>query len=163
MLKKGLTVIFLFVLLITASVFGQSSPRRSRAPKKREVWIYVLRSDDGNPSGLVAVKRKVRAGYVLQDTFKALAIGATENEEDTGLTSFIAFEFVSVKLNGRTARIDFKSGEEFGWGEPMRTFFAEAVEKTARQFPEIKRVRICVDGIEDYWRIDAVKHKKCRE
>jgi hypothetical protein len=66
-----------------------------------------------------------------------------------------------VSLKNKTVQINFTTEYGFEWGEPLRTYFSEAVEKTFLQFPEVKNVKICVDGKADYRRNDVIKHKKC--
>lgn len=136
--------------------------------KTREVNIYLYRSVEAEPTNileLVEVKRHVDAHAPLKEAIQALVEGATNEEEKNGMLSFIyGVELKSVQIKNQTARVDFEFDKRTNsWLDPtMEALFNRAVEKTATQFPEVKRVLVCVDGIENFF-LGKEFHKKCPE
>jgi hypothetical protein len=68
----------------------------------------------------------------------------------------------SVQIKNNTARVDFEFDTRTNsWLDPtMEALFHQAMEKTATQFPGVKRVLVCVDGIENFF-LRKDLHRKC--
>ena len=163
----------IFQILICAAVFGLSAPiaaaQRSQ-PKTTEVNIYLLKtgeaveSDERNPYGLQAVKRTVDARAPLRNALIALTEDVTEKEAGANLYSPVwGIKFVSVRLAKGTAYANFTMPEEARFsGDGAPFIFRNEVEKTALQFPNVKRVVVCLDGILDFGSESDEPARKCR-
>jgi hypothetical protein len=46
-------------------------------------------------------------------------------------------------------------------GDNSPFIFRDAVELTAKQFPGVKKVLVCLDGVEDFWSESEEPAKKC--
>jgi hypothetical protein len=134
--------------------------------KTREVKIYLYQEREIKQLRtpyLVEVKRSVDAGAPLAETIRALLAGATSEEEKNGMLSFIyGVNLESVQIKNHTARVDFEFDTRTNsWLDPtMEALFHRAMEKTATQFPGVKRVLVCVDGIENFF-LRKDLHRKC--
>jgi hypothetical protein len=165
----------IFSLFIVAMVvlngIGTVSAQRKKASNLMDVKIYLAKEYDDydaeytekNPYNLFAVKRKVDARAPLRNTLKALADGATKAEENQKLFSaMFGIKLLSVRLEKGTAYTYFTmpEGATFsGDGSPF--IFKGVVEKTALQFPQVKKVVVCLDGILDFWSESEDPPKKC--
>jgi hypothetical protein len=152
-------------------VFAQQKPQ-GHLPKMRAVKIYLYRSAAENrpeiPGRLVPVRREIFDYKLLEGSLKALLEGTTEKELSRNLRSFIhSLELYSARIRNQTAEINFvydqsDIDEKKLWTyDPMRSHFIEAVERTARQFPNVKRVSICVEGYADFINPNRQKRAKC--
>jgi hypothetical protein len=166
-MKTRIVQILIITILLT---FGfTSAPAQKRvAPKKlREVKIYLVKAteeyDPKNPANLFPVKRKVDAASPLRSALEALMRGETKQEEKRGLyAATFGIQFVSVKLENGMALARFTMPETASFsGTNSPIYFIESVEKTALQFPLVKKVVVCLDGIIDFWREDDTPPKKC--
>jgi hypothetical protein len=92
-------------------------------PKSRKVKLFFWRANDdegSKPFVLGAVEREVLANAPLTPTLESLFIGAAKNEEDKGFSSpTFGMKFEGVVLKN---------------------------EKTAKQFPSVKKVVVCAIG-----------------
>jgi spore germination protein GerM len=64
-------------------------------------------------------------------------------------------KLVSVKLKNGVAQIDFsrqlnKDQSNFNPGDLLTLSFESAVIKTAKQFPAVKKVVVCVNGMNEF-------------
>lgn len=146
---------------------GRGEPALPRA-QTREVSIYLHRMVEDEKTGipkryLLEVKRRVDARAPLEGALRALLGGATNEETKRGMHSFIyGVELESVRIKNKAARVDFTFNRRTNsWLDPtMEAFFNEAVERTAKQFAGVKRVLVCVDGIENFFLSERF-HRKC--
>lgn len=144
---------------------GELSESRN---KTREVKIYLHRETEIKQLRtpyLVEVRRRVDARAPLTGAIRALLAGGTSEEEKNGMFSFIyGVELESVQIKNKTARLDFQFDKRTNsWLDPtMEALFHGALEKTATQFPGVKRVLVCVDGVENFF-LRKDLHKKCPE
>jgi Sporulation and spore germination len=119
-------------------------------PKLREVKIYLWKPNDksGTKLGLWPVTRTVSADAPLRPTLEALFAGATKAETKRGFSgSTFGMKLIDVTLKNQTALVSFsqpKDQTNYGSLGPM--IFAEAIEKTAKQFSTVKKVEICAVG-----------------
>lgn len=117
----------------------------------REVKIYLWRANDEFQNRnfvLSPVPRRVKSAAPLQPTLEALFRGATENEEENGFSSAtFGMKFEGVVLTNGTALVKFSQPpNETNYGSLGPFIFFEAIEKTAKQFPTVKKVEICAVG-----------------
>jgi Sporulation and spore germination len=119
--------------------------------KMREVNLYFWRfnDDDGSkPFVLGTAQREVDAKAPLSPTLEALFRGATKNEEDKGFgSSTFGMKFEGVVLKGGVATVKFSQPpNETNYGSMGPFIFLESIEKTAKQFPSVKKVVVCAVG-----------------
>lgn len=135
----------------------------------RDVTIYLYKKVAGSSSGaLVPARRRIIDYEPLDAALKLLMISANEEEQKRGLSNFmLGVEFYSARVANKTAQINFKfHNTEIalgGWesGEFDHKIFVDAVDRTAKQFPGIERVSICVDGMKNYAGYDQTDEGKC--
>jgi hypothetical protein len=169
MMKNGIFNILIIAALLLTAV-GASSAQRKKASNSMDVKIYVAQEladesqyDEKNPSNLVPLKRRVDAKSPLRNTLIALTGGITRAEEKQGFVSVMfGIKFVSVRLENGTAYAYFTMPEGASFsGDLSPLIFRDAVERTARQFPQVKKVEVCLDGILDFWSESDEPPKKC--
>ena len=160
-------------IMLAASV--AFAPAQNSAPKKGKtvrVKIYLLDFFESENlfenMRMQPVEREVRAASPLRSTIEALLAGATDDEQSS-LRLFSPAAVGDVKLirsriKNKTAYLSFEKGSvPFSEIDALR--FRKAVRLTARQFPSVRRVRVCLNGIADFWRIgsdDDKPRRKCR-
>jgi spore germination protein GerM len=162
------TILLNLAIILTAMNFSPASAqiKSGAATKTREVNIYLYRSVEAEPTSilqLLEVKRRVDARAPLRKAIRALLAGATPAEVKNGMFSFIyGIELESVRIKNNVARVDFKFDDRTNsWLDPtMEALFNEAMERTATQFSGVKRVLVCVDGIENFF-LSKQFQKKC--
>ena len=162
----------LFVAFVLATGTSSALAQRTKPQNLIEVKIYVVKEvgdadanyDEKNPSNLVAVKRMVAAESPLRGALLALTGGLTKNEEKQKLFApTFGIKLVSVRLENETAHAFFTmpDGATFsGDGSPF--IFKDAVERTALQFPSIKKVVVCLDGVLDFWSESEEPARRCK-
>lgn len=160
------------ILIVTAALTISVSFAQAQAAKKKnstEVVIYLAKEtdeyDERNPHGLVAVKRTVNAQSPLRNALLALTGKITRREEKQKLFSaMFGIKLLSVRLEKGTAYAYFfmPEGEHFS-GDLSPFVFKDAVERTAQQFPAVKKVVVCLDGVLDFWSESEEPARKCPE
>jgi hypothetical protein len=161
-------ILFLIMLAFAAEIAiagarGQSRPRRAM----REVTVYMWSpaAENGDKYNLTPVQRMVYWMTPARSALEALIAGPTGNERGNGIrsphTENIAIKNLQI-ANG-TALVSLNSDcPECGrFNRPEDALrFKEAIELTLKQFPSVRRVRICLDGYEDFY--EAESRKRCR-
>ncbi len=160
-----LSVVVLTILTANSAPASAQKKSEAKPPKTRDIMIYVY---DGTLSTeetefprerrIVPIRRRIVNNKPLSRALKLLLKGATEDELYERNLSGIAtdLEFVSARIKNGTAQINLKFEDEKlveeSWeGSGFRNEdFVKAVELTAKQFPGIERVSICVNGVENY-------------
>jgi hypothetical protein len=106
---------------------------------------------------IVPISRTIINNKPLSRALKLLLKGVTEDEQYRNLSGIATdLKFYSARIRNRTAQINLKFEDEEiveeSWeGSGFKNDdFVKAVELTARQFPGIERVSICVNGVENY-------------
>jgi len=136
------------VLILLASALSSAAQGPTR-----EVKIFLQRTivdpSGSNSDESTAVKRIVDAGAPLSGALEMLfSEPITAKEEKDGFWSpTYGMKFEGVALKNGTATVRFSQPPDktnYGSAGPM--IFAEAIEKTARQFPSVRRVKICAVG-----------------
>lgn len=142
----------------TSKVESSRAPEKKPAArsKTRAVDVYLLEhpeNDRMKPPQVVRAKRRVDARTPLAGAIKEMLAMMTENKDTTDLNNYLfRLQFVSASIKKETARLDFKYEQdtEFDWLWEMHPFFPEIVEKTALQFPNVKRILLCINGYEQH-------------
>ena len=137
-------------LLISTICLVSNAATQSKISKdeKLEVRIYWSSIPD-KKNDLPFVNRQVNAKNPLSEALEVLfAAKITPEEENRGfwnVTSNMKFE--GVRLKNGTALIRFSQPpDETNYGSLGAYYLAQAIEKTAKQFPTVKRVKICAVG-----------------
>ena len=168
-MKTNIFYIFIVAILVLTGI-GAAQAQRRKASNLMDVKIYVAKEaeerdvyDPKNPSGLVPLKRRVNATAPLRNTLITLTNGITRAEENQGFVSVMfGIKFVSVRLENGTAYTYFTMPEGASFsGDLSPLVFRDAVERTALQFPQVKKVEVCLDGILDFWSEADEPPKKC--
>lgn len=152
------SILLIFSAYFALPLMAQKTKNLAKSAKTREVIIYVYqRPPESDKGKIVPVKRKIVDYEPLSQALKLLLKGANEAEGKRNLESFIfELDFVSARIKNGTAQIHFKfqnpsiALESWEGGGFDRENFNLAVERTARQFPEVKRVSFCISGKKGY-------------
>ena len=161
----------LFIIAVVGlTAFDAAQAQRKVKSNLMDVKIYAAveleddsKYDKNNPSNLFPVKRRVDARSPLRNTLIALTKGLTRAEEKQGFVSVMfGIKFVSVRLEQGTAYTYFTmpEGAMFS-GDLSPVVFRDAVERTALQFPNVKKVEVCLDGVLNFWDESDEELKKC--
>lgn len=97
------------------------------------------------------VFRNVSSITPLRDAIQAYLDGATVDEEKQGyITNTLGIKDFNIKIKNHTAYINFRS-ENLEIKSPQDVVdFDHNITRTAKQFPNIKYVQICINGISNY-------------
>jgi hypothetical protein len=166
-LRKTTCLVSLLLLTLLPGSFSAEA-KRGYSAQSKEVKIYFIKdpydnSDPKNPGSLGAVTRKVSAKSPLRGALLALTGGPTAAEEKRGYSSSTwGIRLLSVKLKSGTAYAYFTmpGGAMFS-GDNSPFIFKDAVEKTALQFPNVRKVVVCLDGILDFGSESEDPPRKC--
>ena len=147
----------LCLLAATHAASGRTRTRAAAAPSPREVKVYLVALDDGGKSGrkigcgdsLVAVTRTINAGgSPLRSAVRELLL--IPRDYDARLKNFWAGG--SLRVRGVTiSRAGVATINLAGEGPPVAGVCDEPriisqIEETAKQFPNVRRVRVFVNG-----------------
>ena len=162
-MKRIITLILLVAFALTANGLAQIPPPGAKTVK---VKIYLL--DQFESANLLenlemqAVEREVTSEFPLRSALEELLKGATEVETSQLLYSPVSgISLISARVKNKTAYASFTLNGSEKLDEINALRFRKAVSQTALQFPAIRRVEICLDGIADFWLVGAKKHRKC--
>jgi hypothetical protein len=160
--------IYCLSLLVLSLLLGCVHASAQKSSPLKEVQIFLMKqpyddSDPKNPFGLKPVTRKVSAKSPLREALLALMKGPTVAEEAEGFSSSTyGIQLLSVKIKRGVAYTYFTmpEGATFsGDGSPF--LFENAVERTAKQFPNVRKVVVCLDGILDFGSESGEPSRKC--
>jgi spore germination protein GerM len=146
---RTLMQFFFFAVVFSGSAFQVRSQQTATDQKQREVMIYFWDANSKKSDlGLSPVKRMVLAAAPLRPALEALFGGPTKEEEARGLSSStFGMRFEGVTLTNGVTLVKFSQPvNETNYGSQGPMIFAEAIEKTARQFSTVKKVEICAVG-----------------
>lgn len=162
---------FVLMLLVLSLLFGAFEVAAQQ--KTQQVKIYLRKSldkkypqdpyDQKNPFGLHPVTREVPARSPLRSALEALMVGPTAAEESVGvLSSTFGLKLLSVRVRNGTAYTRFTQppGAAFP-GDAAPFIFADAVERTAKQFSTVKKVFVCLDGVLNFGDESGERPKRC--
>lgn len=117
-------------------------------PNLREVSVYFARLE-GQEVEMVPVPRSVPAETPAKGSLEALLEGPTAEEQERGLLSEIpeGTRLEGIHLEDGTARVAFSPELDRNVAGSMRvTTIRSQIEETLRQFPNIQKVVIEVEG-----------------
>jgi len=120
-----------------------------RPAKTKDVKIYLWNAGSQTADiALTPVARQANGLAPLRPTLEALFAGATQEEEAKGLSSStFGLKFLGVTLRNGLATVRFSQPpNQTNYGSRGPAVFAQAIEKTARQFPTVRKVEICAVG-----------------
>jgi spore germination protein GerM len=145
-------------LLIIVSLGICAHAQKSADSKLKEVKVYFhFIGNEGIESKILPLKRKVSAKTPLFPTIEEMLKDPTDAEQKLGYHSagYDDMKLVSVKLKKGVARIDFsrqleKDRSDYNPGDLLTLSFESAVIKTAKQFPAVKKVIVCVNGMNEF-------------
>ncbi|MDM7921836.1 MAG: GerMN domain-containing protein [Pyrinomonadaceae bacterium] len=153
--KRSCPVI-VFVLLTALFVFAVPLKTSAQTEGTRKVTVYFWEMNrDTEGDDLVPFVRYVDAKAPLRPTLEALLAGPTK-EEDLEKFTTVRYDddlkLDKVEIRGRTARIDFTRdvGGDTNPGDLLTLRFEDAVIRTAKQFPNIEKVIVCVNGLNEF-------------
>ncbi len=142
----------LFLPLLLLSMF-QISAAQSADLKKVTVYFWEFNREGGGDD-MIAFTRMVNKKAPLRPTVEALLAGPTvaENRKRFGSVAYGDIKLSSIQITGGTARIDFTRvvREDNNPGDLQTLRFESTVIRTAKQFPEIKNVILCVNGMNEF-------------
>jgi len=123
---------------------------QSTPPKSRTIKIYLWDVNSDKPGiPLVPVNRRIGGDNVLKLAMDWL-FGTTlsKEEEDRGLSlPTFGMRLEGVTLRNGVALIKFSQpAGATNYGSQGPFVFEKAIERTARQFPTVKRVEVCAVG-----------------
>lgn len=139
--------LLIFLGTMSGSVQGQT-------PRLKKVSVYFYH-DPGEYIDLSSVERNVGAASPARGAIEELLKGPTSEEKRNGfrsLESAAEFDIGSLKIANGTARVNFVASRTWaGWaGDLAPTRFRKAVELTLKQFPNVRRVIVSLNGDEKF-------------
>jgi len=144
------------ILLILPVLFlGTPESALPQAANLKKVKVYFWEFNrEGGGDDLIAFTRHVDKKAPLRPTIEALIVDPTAAEDLSRFAS-VAYgdlKLSSIKVKRGTARIDFTRviREDYNPGDLETLRFKAAVIRTAKQFPEIKKVIVCVNGMDEF-------------
>lgn len=164
--------LILTLILLAGVLTFQAEARKSPAVQKKQVRVYLPKDGDSadvnnNPFNLQPVMRNVNRAAPMRPALEALLAGPTPQEKRQGFQGHdvTGLYLVKVAVKDATAYASFAHRKTWaGWsGDLSPAAFRDGVEKTLRQFPNVRRTVICVDGIENFYDESGDAEKKCPE
>lgn len=151
-MKSTRILLFLLAVLNCAVI---SPAQRPTEPTTKEVNVYFMFiGTDGGDSKILPLKRSVSAAAPLVPAIAAMLRAPTAAEQKLGYisASYGDMKLDSVKLVKGQARVDLSRviRSDYNPGDLQTLYFEEAVTKTAKQFPSVKKVMVCVNGINEF-------------
>lgn len=152
-MKRSIFQIILTAIIFTTGFSLAEAQQKSAENKQIEVKIYLQKTLI-DPSGATSdeldfVRRTADAKSPLRSALENLFSPriTAEEERRNFHTSTYGMKFEGVSLKNGTALVKFSQPpDETNYGSLGPFIFAEAIEKTAMQFPTVRRVKICAVG-----------------
>ena len=179
-MKGDRALFFLTLVLVLAAGGLTSSAQQPPASGKRLIWVYLYPSDEAGVEGraisqraarenalaLVPVHREVSVVSPARGALEALIAGPTADEKGRGLLAPYTegLTITNLKIINGTARVSFASscGDCPRFPDDLAVWrFTEAINRALKQFPNVRRVVICLDGFEDYGELNHAPTKRC--
>jgi hypothetical protein len=162
------------LILLAGALALEAEARREGLPlQKKQVRIYLPKDGDSidpgnNPFNLQPVMRSVNAAAPLRPAIEALLAGPTPQEKRQGFQEHDVKGLYLVKAAIKepgTAYASFAHRKGWvGWsGDLSPAAFRDGVEKTLKQFSNVRRIVVCVDGAENFDDESTDTEKKCPE
>lgn len=154
--SRSLYVAAIVLLIVSVpTCFSQKTGSAQTKTETRQVKVYFMYiGTDGTESNIRPLKREVPAAAPLFPAIAAMLTPPTEAEQKLGYESagYGDMKLDSVTLKKGIARIDFSREirADYNPGDLQTLYFENAVIKTAKQFPAVKKVVVCVNGINEF-------------
>lgn len=152
-MKRQIFQILISAFIATIGFSGIYAQTKAAPDKKIEVKIFLQKtlidSSGATSDESAFVLRRVDARSPLRSALEELFSGeiTSEEEAENFWSATYGMKFEGVVLKNGTATIRFSQPPDAtNYGSLGPFFFAEAVEKTAKQFSSVKRVKICAVG-----------------
>jgi hypothetical protein len=155
-LSRSIMILVIVCYLWSPDAFFASTPQNNQRTKVVKIYLRndaMIKPDDPLEDqllGLVAVTRRIDGAAPARGALNALIAGPTTAEKKRGFESPHA-KNLSIRrlvIRGGVARVSLRSTTNLlrwpGDSAPWR--FGEAITRTLKQFPTVKRVAICLDG-----------------
>lgn len=147
---------FTLILLMGGLTF-QAEAQSNESSRTKQVRVYFVKMGDPadlehNPSTLQPVMRSVNAAAPMRPAIEALLAGPTAEEEQRGFVGVVmGASIIKIAVKRGTAYVNFSSSETTKWGGDLGPFlFGDAVERTLKQFPNVRRTIVCLDGVVNF-------------
>lgn len=169
-LKRRGAFFILALVLITSGLAFATAARKIPAAQRKQVRVYLPKDGDApdvssNPFNLQPVTRSVNPAAPMRPAIEALLAGPTPQERRRGFQGHDVrgIYLVKVAIRDATAYASFAHRKDWaGWsGDLSPAAFRDGVERTLRQFPNVRRTVICVDGTENFYDESGAAEKKC--
>jgi hypothetical protein len=179
--KNVRTSLFLALAVFAAGGLTLSAQQHT-ASGKRLVWVYLYPSDElglegrpisqraarENALALMPVQREVSVVSPARGAMEALIAGPTDDEKTRGLLAPYTegLSITNLKIMNGIARIGFASscGDCPRWPDDLAVWrFTEAINRTLKQFSNVRKVVICLDGFEDFGQLNRPPTRRCSE
>jgi spore germination protein GerM len=151
-MKNNVCQILILTLFAGLTFVGANAQKTSNLRKVQVYFWEVNKQTSGDE--LTAFTREVDAKSPLRPTIEAFVAGPTAEEEAKGFAglAYGNLKLDSVKIKNGTARIDFSREirADYNPGDLETLRFEEAVTRTAKQFPTVKKVVVCVNGYNEF-------------
>lgn len=164
----GLTVA---LMLLAGGLTFNTEARKSQTSRKKQVRVYLPKEGDAadvsnNHFNLHPVIRSVNPRAPLRQALEALLAGPTPREKRQGFQEHDVTGLYLVKVaikDAGTAYASFAHRKDWlGWsGDLSAAAFRDGVERTLKQFPNVRRTVVCVDGTENFHDESTDIEKKC--
>lgn len=144
----SVVIVVAFLTLIPTSSAGLTPVKGQARRKQVKVYFY---HDPGEYIDLAPVKRYVNPVSPARAAIIALLNGPTAEEQSRGfdgLASASEFRIGSLKIKDGTARINFVVSKTWAGfpGDTAPIRFKKAVELTLKQFPNVRRAIVTLNG-----------------
>ncbi len=156
MRTKRVLVVLAAALMLGGLCFDARA-QADKSSRNTEVQVYFPKEGDSadanNPWNLQPVARRVPAAAPLRPAIEALLAGPTPQEEQQGFgrLDVKGIYVVKVAVRDGTAYASFAHRKGTGWAGDLSPFsFGDAVERTMKQFPHVRRAVVCVDGVVNF-------------
>ena len=128
-------------------IYNKPDYEDSEKVKSRNVTIYLWDANSNSADiSLKPATRSVGGVAVLRLSLEMLFAGPTDEEKGLSSSTF-GMKFEDVKLQKGVALVKFSQPpNQTNYGSQGPAIFSEAISKTAKQFPTVKRVQICAVG-----------------
>jgi Sporulation and spore germination len=163
-------VLIVALSLLAGGLTFKAEARRNLSFQKKRVRVYLPKDGDSvdvnsNPFNLQPVTRSVNPAAPLRPALEALLAGPTPQEKRQGFQAHDVkgLYIVKVAVKNSTAYASFAHRRSWpGWsGDLSPAAFRDGVERTLKQFPNVRQAVICVDGVENFYDESGDAEKKC--
>jgi hypothetical protein len=162
-------LVLLAAALLSSGLCVGVRAQGAKSTRTIKAQVYFPKEGDSadmknNPWNLQPVSRPVPAAAPLRPTIEALLKGPTPQEkaQGFGVLDTNGLYIVKVAVKSGTAYVSFAHRKGTAWLGDLSPFtFADAVARTMKQFPHVRRTVICADGITNFGDESGDPDKPC--